>query len=103
MKQLDIEKFRTDLDSSPVLSDKIDSLENLITGYDHELRAVLNKNVPEETRTITLRPNTIWYTEDRRTAKQGKRRAERQMRKTNLTVHRQIFRTSETHSFKQPG
>ncbi|XP_062609777.1 uncharacterized protein LOC134271591 [Saccostrea cucullata] len=92
MKKLEIEKFRTDLDSSPVLSDKTDSLKNLITDYDHELRAVLNKHVPEETRTITLRPNTPWYMEDLRTAKREKRRAERQMRKSNLTVHRQIFR-----------
>ncbi|XP_061194315.1 uncharacterized protein LOC133202489 [Saccostrea echinata] len=99
MKQLDNEKFRIDLDSSLVLCDKNDSLENLVTSYDHKLRAVLNKHAPEETRTITLRPNTPWYTEDLRTAKREKRRAEKQMRKTNLTVHRQIL---EINPFKQP-
>lgn len=35
--------------------------------------------------TIILCPHTPWYTDDLRTAKQEKRRTERQMRKTKLT------------------
>ncbi len=97
MKQLDIEKFKSDLDSSSVLFDTNGSFQDLLNSYNHELRAVLNKHAPEETRTIILRPHTPWYTEDLRTAKQEKRRAERQMRKTNLTVHRKCL---ETNPFK---
>lgn len=92
MKQLNIEKFKFDIDSSSVLFDTNSSLQDLLNSYDHELRAVLNKHAPEEIRTIILRPHISWYTEDLRTAKQEKCRAERQMRKTNLTVHRQMLR-----------
>lgn len=69
IKQLDIEKFKADLASSPLLCDNDGSLENLVTSYVHELRDVLNKHAPEETKTITLRPNAQCYTEDLRTAK----------------------------------
>ncbi|CAG2215033.1 unnamed protein product [Mytilus edulis] len=38
-----------------------------------------------------MRPNTEWYTDELRLAKRDRRKAERRMRKSNLTVHRQIF------------
>lgn len=58
MKQLDIEKYKSDLDSSSILIDTNGSLQDLLNSYDHELRTVLNKHAPEETRTIILRPHT---------------------------------------------
>lgn len=100
MKQLYIVKFKSDPDSSSVLFDTNGPLQDLLNSYDHELRVVLNKHAPEETRTIILRPHTPWYTEDLRTGKEEKRRAERQMRKTNLTVHRQMFRDKSTQVTK---
>ena len=39
-----------------------------------------------------IRPNTEWYTEDLRNAKRMCRKAERRMRKSNLTVDRQNFK-----------
>jgi hypothetical protein len=41
---------------------------------------------------IILRPNTEWYSDELRAAKRDRRKAERRMRKSNLTVHREMFR-----------
>jgi hypothetical protein len=41
---------------------------------------------------ILLRPSTDWYSDELRAAKRDRRKAERRMRKSNLTVHREMFR-----------
>jgi hypothetical protein len=38
------------------------------------------------------RPNTEWYSDELRAAKRDRRKAERRMHKSNLTVHREMFR-----------
>jgi hypothetical protein len=60
--------------------------------YDQEIKSVVGKHDPLLSREITVRPNTELYTEDLRTAKRMCRKAENRMRKSNLTVDRQIFK-----------
>jgi nicotinamide riboside kinase len=47
-----------------------------------------------KSKNIILRPNTEWYSDELRAAKRDRRKAERRMRKSNLTVHREMFRDS---------
>ena len=44
-----------------------------------------------------MRPNTQWYNDDLRNAKRGKRKAERQWRRTKLEVFHQLFREKCSH------
>lgn len=55
------------------------SLEELVSCYNQELGTLLDQHAPEQTRSITLHPNTPWYTDELRMAKREKRQAERRM------------------------
>ena len=77
---------------SPLVGDHGEQpLDQLVSIYQNELLAVLNKHAPLKTRSFTIRPQAEWYTADIRKAKQLRRRAERLWRKTGLTIRRDIF------------
>jgi hypothetical protein len=59
--------------------------------YNSELPKVLEKHAPSQTKQLILRPNTEWYTEELYMAKQDRRKSERRMRKTQLTVDKEIY------------
>lgn len=67
------------------------ALDDLIDLYDNELVRILDDLAPLKLKTITVRPESKWYNDDLRRAKQKRRQAERRWRKTGLVVHRQIF------------
>ena len=54
---------------------------------DATLLSVLDKLAPKETRTMTIRPNSQWMTDEILQAKREKRRSERQWRKSGLQSH----------------
>ena len=58
--------------------------------YTAKLSSLLDQHAPLQTKTLT--PNTEWYTDDIRKAKQDCRKAERVMLQTNLTVHQDVYR-----------
>ena len=60
--------------------------------YNSELSSIIDKHAPLKSKNIILRPNTEWYSDELRAAKRDRRKAERRMRKSNLTVHREMFR-----------
>jgi len=62
------------------------------SAYDSGIRRLIDKHAPLQVKTITLRSNTPWYTEDIREAKHKRRKAERLWRRTKLTVHHQMFK-----------
>jgi hypothetical protein len=61
-----IESFKADLISGRFLHDQDTVLENVVETYDSALRSVLDIHVPVLTKTITLRPNTEWYSDELR-------------------------------------
>ena len=64
--------------------------------YDEELSKALDAVAPEKTRSIPVRSEQEWFDDDIRKAKQKRRQAERKWRKTDLTVHRQIYMQAKT-------
>ena len=60
--------------------------------YNSEFSSIIDKHAPLKSKNIILRPNTEWYSDELRAAKRDRRKAERRMRKSNLTVHREMFR-----------
>ena len=57
----------------------------------HCMTAILDKHAPVKEQTVTIRPNTAWYTDDLRRAKQERKALERKRRKSSLEVDRQMY------------
>jgi hypothetical protein len=55
------------------------------------LRQLLDKLAPVVTRTLTDLPSAPWMTLEIKEAKQKRRQAERQWRKSGLTIHKQLY------------
>ena len=66
-------------------------MEQLVTSYNENLAAIVDRHAPLCTRTITLRPGSPWYNEEIRDLKHEKRKWEKKWRQTKLVVHRDIF------------
>ncbi|CAG2236872.1 PRP40 [Mytilus edulis] len=81
-----------DINNSLLLNEQNTSVEQVVASYDSVLQTVLDKHALEQSKVITQRPNTEWYTDELRFAKRERHKAERQMRKTKLEVHKQIYK-----------
>ena len=79
-------EFSNDLENLSVLQNPVGTTDDLVKTYNSELSKALEKHAPLQTKQLILRPNTEWYTEELRMAKQDRRKSERRMRKTQLIV-----------------
>ena len=73
----------------------------MVKTYNSQLESVIDKHAPVQSKTITIRPNTEWYTDELRNSKRECRRAERKMRKTKLTIHQQLYKEKCIQTNKQ--
>jgi hypothetical protein len=78
--------------NSNALQNPTGSIYELVETYNTQLSAIIDKHATVQSKTLILRPNTKWHTEKLRTAKQDRRKDERKMRKSKLTVDIQIYR-----------
>ena len=62
--------------------------------YNATLGEVYNAHFPLQTRWVTHRLRSAWYTSDLRAMKREKRQSERKFRKSRLEVHKQLFEES---------
>jgi hypothetical protein len=74
------------LENLSALQNPVGTTDDLVKTYNSELSKVLEKHASLQTKQLILRPNTEWYTEELRMAKQDRRKSERRMRKTQLIV-----------------
>jgi hypothetical protein len=81
-----------DLNTSKILQNREGSVVNVVKLYNSELSSIIDRHAPLASKNIILRPSTEWYSDELRAAKRNRRKAERRMRKSNLTVHREMFR-----------
>ena len=81
-----------DLNNSKIVQNREGSVVNVVKLYNFEVSSIIDKHAPLKSKNIILRPNTEWYSDELRAAKRDRRKAERRMRKSNLTVHREMFR-----------
>ena len=59
--------------------------------YQDAVTDAVDKHAPIMTRVVTVRPKTLWHTQELSDAKRDLRRAESRWRKSKLVVHREIF------------
>ena len=90
LRDICIPEFIKDL--TPILNDTDRPLNELVLAYTTGIEAVVDKHSPVQRKSITLRPNAHWYSDELRHAIHACRRAEKVWRRTKLTVHRQLFR-----------
>ncbi|CAG2254533.1 unnamed protein product [Mytilus edulis] len=92
INNIDVESFKADIDTNCFIHNNDPGIENLVKSHNSDLKAVLDKHAPVQTKIITMRPNTEWYGDKIRKAKVKRRKAERTMRKTKLEVHKLIYK-----------
>ena len=67
-------------------------MEEIVDIYNTELKSLIDLHAPIQTKQITIRPNSEWYTTELRDAKRERRKAECRMRKMELIVDRLVNR-----------
>ena len=67
-------------------------MEEIVDICNTNLRSLIYLHAPIQTKQITIRPNSERYTTELRHAKRERRKAERRMIKTELTVDRLVYR-----------
>ena len=92
-RDIDLQVFLSDINKSlrDNTSNNDTGVDEQIDRYENTLRFLLDKHVPQITRTITLRPHTPWFTVDLRELRREKRRCERKYPSTRLTVDKCIY------------
>ena len=69
------------------------SVTELVLHYNSDLRSIVDHHAPLQKATVTLRPNSPWFTDTLRQEKRNRRQLERTWLRTGLEVHRQAYRT----------
>ncbi|XP_072018306.1 uncharacterized protein [Amphiura filiformis] len=91
LRKIDAAKFHDDIKTSVLFTAPSEDPSCIVSQYEQVLSELLDRHAPLKTRTMSLRPNAPWYTEDLRAAKRLKRCHERKWRKSKLEIDRQIF------------
>ena len=80
-RAIDLNDLSNDLLNSVPLQNPEGTLDALVQAYYTEISSIINKHAPLQSKSIILRPNTAWYSDELRSAKTERRKAEREMRK----------------------
>ena len=87
---VDNSQFAADLAASDLHAPELDPAV-ILSHYNACLRIVVDAHAPLVSRTITVRPMTLWHTSELAEGKRALRRAEHHWRRSGLTVHHQIY------------
>ena len=101
LKNIVIEDFRSDIQSSTNLNTTTGSLEELIEQYMSGLRDLVDVHAPLISRTLTPRPHAAWYDEELRDAKQTRRKLERKWRRSEQQSDHAAYRKQCAEVAKQ--
>lgn len=88
LRGIDVAKLKEDIDD---LSLSLGTVSDLVDRYDSGLRRLLDIHAPLKKRILTLRPLSPWFCDELQKVKQQKRRLERKMIKSGLTIDRQLY------------
>ena len=68
------------------------TVDTLIKQYNTTMRDILNRHAPEREAVLAIKTRAPWYTEEIAEAKRSRRSLEKQWKRTNLTVHHDLFK-----------
>ena len=92
LKQISVPNFKADLQNVR-FSNETDA-NTICKVYNSTIQALINKHAPSITKKIILRPNTPYFTDEVRKAKQLKKKLERIWRHTKSDNDHQIYRAA---------
>ena len=93
-----------DLSASRLGQDPPSEPVKLVDCYNTTLAGLLDRRAPLKTKTVTVRPQVLWYSEEIREAKRARRRAERKWRTTRSVADFVSFKRHKnnvTHLLKE--
>ena len=91
-KDINLERFKEDIQRSSVLSNVSGSANELMDRYVSGIKILLEVHAPLIQRTITPRQNAPWYTEEIRNSKRKRRSLERRWRHSKSDVDKVQYR-----------
>ena len=91
IKEIDLNKFRSDLQSSILLQHPTENVHDLAFQYQSTLLAILDDHAPIVSMRVVQRPCQPWFCCEIAEAKKSRRRLERKWRRTGLEADRFIF------------
>ena len=91
-KDINLERFKEDIQRSSVLSNVSGSANELMDRYVSGIKILLEFHAPLIQRTITPRQNAPWYTEEIRNSKRKRRSLERRWRHSKSDVDKVQYR-----------
>ena len=92
LKSIDLHSFQSDLAATDLCRNPSEALEDLAKCYNSTLKVVLDEHAPLITRPIKERPCVPWFSEEIKTAKRERRKAEKRWRRTKLYTDLAAFR-----------
>jgi hypothetical protein len=90
-KKLDLDALKSDILESSLVENPAILLDDLQKQYVITLKSLIDKHAPVKTKIITVRPLTLWYSEEINEAKKLRRKFEKKWRETKLCVHHQMY------------
>ena len=99
MKSISVNRLCEELLSSDLYTN-VDTydLNELVKCYNNTLKSALDRHAPVINKTITKRPTVPWFTNEVKSAKRDRRRAERKWRKTRLHSDFLVFKSRKNHA-----
>lgn len=91
MKDFDTDKFKSDIEEKAG-NIKGATISEYVSNYNSTLTNLLDSHAPIISKTIQLRPNAPYYTQEIREEKQVRRKLERKWQKSKLTVDKDIYK-----------
>jgi hypothetical protein len=92
LREINIPKLTADIKQSSLCTEPANNLNDLVLQFDTTLLQLLDSHAPVVTKTVTVRSQSPWFSDELRDAKQQKRRAERKYTKSHLEVDKQIYK-----------
>ena len=91
-KAIDTAAFMKYLSASKLCQDPPSEPDKLVDCYNRTLGELLDQHAPLKKKTVTVRPQVPWYSEEIREAKRERRRAERRWRSTGSPADFESFK-----------
>ena len=91
IKSIDMDRFRSDIESSLLLSSPAENMDKFAEQYQETLSRILENHAPKVTIRVRQRALKPWYSSDIAKAKLDRRRLERRWRRSKLEVDRHLF------------
>ena len=76
-RAIELADFASDIESTITFHSEEMPLDDLVRNYNDSIRAAVDKHAPVQTKVVTLRTNTQWYSQELHAVKKDKRKAER--------------------------